>query len=102
MTVAMDKRAYHQPQAPADPNQEYMTVQETAFILHFGIKSLRELLRKNPHLCGRNGERGRIVTNREQRAAIHQARSGGDPRTGQTIARQRRRPAAKKPAPTAA
>ncbi|MEU3851791.1 DNA-binding protein [Streptomyces sp. NPDC029554] len=93
-----DKSQYHRPQPPADPNQEYMTVQETAYVLKCGLKWLRELLRARPELCGRNGERGRIVTDREQRAAIHAVRSAGDPRTGRSIPRQRRRPAARKPA----
>jgi hypothetical protein len=89
-----DKSRYHQPQPPADPAQEYMTVQETAYVLRVGMKWLRELLRNNPQLCGRNGSRGRIVTDREQRAAIHAIRSGGDPRKGRTIPRPRRRPTA--------
>lgn len=97
--VSTDKRQYHQPQPPADPDQEYMTVQETAFVLRVGLRWLRELLRTHPELCGRNGERGRIVTDRAQRAAIHAVRSAGDPRTGRTIPRPRRRPApARRPA----
>ena len=102
MTVSTDKAKYHQPQPPDDPNQEYMTVQETAYVLKCGMKWLRELLRANPHLCGRNGRRGRIVTNRAQREAIHAARSAGDPRTGRTIPRQRRRPATRTQAAVAA
>lgn len=93
--MSTDKSWYHRPQPPADPDQEYMTVQETAYVLRVGMKWLRELLRDNPHLCGRNGERGRIVTDRAQRAAIHAVRSAGDPRKGRTIPRQRRRPAAR-------
>jgi hypothetical protein len=96
--VPTDKSRYHQPQPPADPNQEYMTVQETAYVLKCGMKWLRNLLKANPHLCGRNGERGRIVTDRAQREAIHAVRSAGDPRTGRTIPRQRRRPAGRTPA----
>lgn len=97
-----DKSRYHQPQAPDDPEQEYMTVQETAYVLKCGMKWLRELLRTNPQLCGRNGRRGRIVTNRAQRAAIHAVRSAGDPRTGRTIPQPRRRPAARTRATAAA
>ena len=78
---------------PADPDQEFMTVQETAFVIRCSVTWLRRFLATRPHLCGRNGERGRIVTNREQRAAIHQARSGGDPRTGRTTLSQHRRTA---------
>ena len=102
MTVSTDKAKYHQPQPPADPDQEYMNVQETAYVLQCGMKWLRELLRANPHLCGRNGERGKIITNREQRAAIHAVRSAGDPRTGRTVPRQRRRPAPRPRATAAA
>ncbi|MGW5430416.1 DNA-binding protein [Streptomyces sp. NPDC004059] len=98
--MSTDKSRYHQPQPPADPHQEYMTVQETAYELKCGMKWLRELLRANPHLCGRNGRRGRIVTNSEQRAAIHAIRSGGDPRAGRTI--PRRRPTARTRATVAA
>lgn len=93
---------YGTPVAPADPDQEYMTAQETAYVLHCSLTWLRLLLKDHPELCGRNGNRGRIVTDREQRAAIHKIRSGGDPRTGHTIPRQRRRPATRKPASAAA
>src|SRR5207248_1781730 len=92
---------YGKPIPPADPDQEYMTVQETAFVMKVSVSHLRRFLRANPHLCGRNGERGRITTNPEQRAGIHAARSAGDPRTGRTVPRQRRR-TARKPAPAAA
>jgi len=99
----MATRAYEQygkPVPPTDPDQEYMTVQETAYVLHCSVSWLRRFLRDNPHLRGRNGSRGRIVTDREQRAGIHAARSAGDPRTGRTIPRQRRarRTAVKTPA----
>lgn len=92
-----DKSRYHQPQQPADLSQEFMTVQETAFVLRCGLAWLRQLLRDNPQLCGRNGlgRGGKIVTDREQRTAIHAIRSAGDPRTGRTIPRQRRRATAK-------
>lgn len=93
---------YGVPIPPEDPNQEYMTVQETAYVLHCSVSWLRRFLRDNRHLHGRNGSHGRIVTNRVQRAAIHEARSGGDPRKGRTAPRQRRRPAARKPAADAA
>ncbi|MEU5112029.1 hypothetical protein AB0G64_11050 [Streptomyces longwoodensis] len=82
-----DKSWYHQPQPPADMNQEFMTVQETAYTLRCGIRWLRELLREHPELCGRNGQGrgGKIVTDRQQRAAIHAIRSAGDPRTGRAM-----------------
>ncbi|MFJ1954663.1 DNA-binding protein [Streptomyces microflavus] len=90
---------YGMPIAPENPAQEYMTVQETAYILKCSVSWLRRLLRKSDELCGRNGRGGRIITNREQRAAIHVIRSAGDPRTGRPIARRRnpRRPTVKTP-----
>jgi hypothetical protein len=92
---------YGVPVPPADPDQEYMTVQETAFVMNCSVSWLRRFLKANPHLRGTNGNRGRIVTDRAQRAGIHEARSAGDPRTGRTVPRQRRR-TARKPASAAA
>jgi hypothetical protein len=89
---------YGVPTAPKDPAQEYMTVQETAYVLKCSVSWLRRFLRKHSALCGRNGRRGRITTNREQRADIHAARSAGDPRTGRSTRRRNpRRTTAKKP-----
>jgi hypothetical protein len=88
---------YGVPIPPEDPEQEYMTVQETAHVLKCSVSWLRRFLRANRHLHGRSGRR--IVTNREDRAAIYDALRAGDPRQGRTIPRQRRRPtAARKPA----
>jgi hypothetical protein len=91
---------YGTPVPPADPNQEYMTAQETAYVLRCSLTWLRRLLKERPDLCGRNGENRKIITNREQRAAIHAVRSADDPRIGRTIPRQRRprRTAVKTPA----
>lgn len=87
---------YGIPIPPEDPDQEFMTVQETAYVLRCSVSWLRRFLKDKPHLHGRNGKRGRITTNREQRAAIHDARSAGDPRQGRT--QHRRRPPMHKPA----
>jgi hypothetical protein len=87
---------YGVPVPPEDPDQNFMTAQETAYVMKCSVTWLRRFLATRPDLCGRNGNRGRIITDREQRAAIHEARSGGDPRTGRTIPRQRRRSSAKK------
>lgn len=84
---------YGIPVPPDHPDQEYMTVQETAHVLKCSVSHLRRVLKVNPHLCGRNGNRGRIVTDREQRAAIHVARTVGAPR-GKRPAATRRRTAA--------
>lgn len=98
MSLTKSQR-YGTPRPPADPDQEYMDAQETAYVLRCSLTWLRRLLKERPDLCGRNGARGRIVTDRQQRAAIHAVRSAGDPRTGRTIPRPRRRPAgAKRPA----
>jgi hypothetical protein len=87
---------YGIPIPPEDPEQEFMTVQETAYVLHCSVSWLRRFLKAHPHLCGRNGGPGRkIVTDREQRAGIHETRSAGDPRKGRTVPRRPRRPAAK-------
>lgn len=90
---------YGVPVPPADPDQEYMTVQETAHVLSCSVSWLRKFLKDNRHLHGYSGRR--IVTNREDRAAIYEARRAGDPRTGRTVPRQRRRSTAK-PTRTAA
>jgi hypothetical protein len=93
---------YGVPIPPEDPHQEFMTVQETAYVLRCSVSWLRRFLATRPDLHGRNGNRGRIITDRIQRAAIHEARSAGDPRTGRTIPRQRRRPTARKTTAAAA
>jgi hypothetical protein len=99
--VATKSQHYGTATPPADPDQEYMTAQETAYVLRCSLTWLRRFLATRPDLCGRNGNRGRIITDRAQRAAIHEARTAGDPRTGRTIPRQRRR-TAKTPATAAA
>lgn len=62
---------YGRPIPPADPNQEYMTVQETAYVLNCSVSHLRRFLKARPELCSRQGRR--IVTDRADRAAIHDA-----------------------------
>lgn len=90
---------YGIPVPPQDPAQEFMTVQETAYVLNCSVSWLRRFLAAHRHLHSYSGRR--IVTNREDRTAIYEAQRGGDPRTGRTIPRQRR-PSAKKRVPTAA
>ena len=87
---------YGIPVPPQDPEQEFMTVQETAYVLNCSVSWLRRFLKDHRHLHSYSGRR--IVTNREDRAAIYEARRAGDPRTGRTVPRQRRRPAVRKPA----
>lgn len=99
----MATKAYEQygiPVPPQDPEQEFMTVQETAYVLNCSVSWLRRFLRDNRHLHAYSGRR--IVTNREDRTAIYEAVRAGDPRRGRTVPRQRRRPAVRKPATAAA
>ncbi len=65
---------YARPLPPADPDQEYMTVQETAFVLGCGVTWLRAFLKDNPKFCSRQGRR--IITDRAARAAIYRRRIG--------------------------
>lgn len=65
---------YGRPIPPADPNQEYMTVQETAHVLKCSVTWLRVFLRDHSKLRSKQGRR--IVTDRAARAAIYRARTG--------------------------
>lgn len=68
---------YGRPLPPADANQEYMTVQETAFVLGCSVSWLRVFLKKHPKLRSRQGRR--IITDRAARAAIYRAQTGKVP-----------------------
>lgn len=68
---------YGRPQAPTDLNQEYMTVQETAYVLGCSVTWLRGFLKKHPKLQSRQGRR--IITDRAARAAIYRAQAGKVP-----------------------
>ena len=87
---------YGVPLPPENPDQDVMTIQQTAYVLKCSVSWLRRFLRDNRHLHSYSGRR--IVTNREDRGAIYEALRAGDPRQGRTIPRQRRRPSARKPA----
>lgn len=65
---------YGRPIPPADPNQEYMTVQETAAVLKCSVTWLRGFLKDHPKLSSRQGRR--IVTDRAARASIYRLRTG--------------------------
>jgi hypothetical protein len=65
---------YARPLPPADPNQEFMTVQETAHELRCSVTWLRKYLKDHPKLCSRSGRR--IITDRAARAAIYRSRTG--------------------------
>lgn len=68
---------YGRPIRPADINQEYMTVQETAFVLGCSVTWLRGFLRKHPKLHSRQGRR--IITDRAARASIYRLNTGSRP-----------------------
>jgi len=68
---------YARPLPPASPDQEYMTVQETAYTLGCGVTWLRNFLKENPKLRSKQGRR--IVTDRAARAAIYRLRTGAAP-----------------------
>ncbi|MFJ4418217.1 DNA-binding protein [Streptomyces sp. NPDC088925] len=61
---------YQVPQPPADVNQEFMTVQETAWVLGCGVKTVR---RRIADLGIKGGPGARIITSRADRLAIHEA-----------------------------
>lgn len=65
---------YGRPVEPKDPNQEYMSVQETAFTLMCTVDTIRRLI-KELGLHSRPGRR--IVTDKADRQAIHRARHAG-------------------------
>lgn len=71
---------YGRPTPPASPDQEYMTVQETAHELHCSVSWLRRFLKDHPKMCGRSGRR--IVTDRADRAAIFEASRPSGRRSG--------------------
>jgi len=92
---------YGKPRPPADPNAEYMDIQETAFVLHISVSKARRLV-NSTGLCSRPGRA--IVTNKADRAGLYEAMHQG----GQPVHRRPRRrtptkrtPAGKKDAATA-
>ncbi|MGW2089641.1 DNA-binding protein [Streptomyces sp. NPDC001880] len=83
---------YGRPIPPADLNQEYMTVQETAHVLSCSVSWLRRFLKEHPKMHARQGRR--IVTNRADRDAIYAAnRMGGTAHRGSKRRPRRARPA---------
>ncbi|EDY42510.1 helix-turn-helix domain-containing protein [Streptomyces sp. SPB074] len=61
---------YQTPKAPADVNQEFMTVQETAYVLGCAVKTIRQRIAS---LGLKAGAGRRIITSRADRLAIHEA-----------------------------
>lgn len=86
---------YMLPVEPADPNAEYMTVQETAWLFKCHVSTIRKRV-KELQVGGRVGRR--IMLDRAERDAIFEAsRAAGAPRR---VPAQRRRKATPKRAVT--
>ncbi|MFD7660998.1 DNA-binding protein [Streptomyces sp. NPDC059788] len=65
---------YARPIPPADPDAEYMTIQETAYVLRIGVTLARQLVKKTG-LHSRMGRR--IVTSKADRAGLYEACHAG-------------------------
>lgn len=60
---------YGRPTPPDDPNQEYMTVQQTAYVLKIGVKTARLRIKA----LGIESKPGRsVVTSKRDRQRIHE------------------------------
>lgn len=82
---------YDRPVAPADPDAEYLTVQEAAHVLRCGVRYLRDGINEGRFSAARWGRR--IVMNRADRAAAYELmRIPAEPRTRRIV--RQRRPAA--------
>lgn len=60
---------YGRPTPPADLNQEYMTVQETAYVLGCGVKTVR---RRITTLGIKSKPGRRVMTSKRDRQRIHE------------------------------
>lgn len=61
---------YGRPTPPADANQEFMTVQETAYVLGCSVDTIRARLKE---LKLRSAPGRRLITSKADRARIHAA-----------------------------
>lgn len=61
---------YGRPTPPADVNQEFMTVQETAYVLGCSVDTIRARI-KDLRLASKPGRR--VITNKADRMRIHAA-----------------------------
>ena len=61
---------YGRPTPPADVNQEFMTVQETAFVLGCSVDTIRARI-KELRLASKPGRR--VMTSKSDRLRIHAA-----------------------------
>ncbi|WP_420038103.1 hypothetical protein ACN2WE_05495 [Streptomyces sp. cg28] len=60
---------YGLPTAPADPNQEYMNVQETAYVLGCSVKTIRRRI-ATLNIKSKTGRR--VMTSKRDRQRIHE------------------------------
>ena len=58
---------YHRPKKPADPDAEFLTVQETAFVFHCSVATVRRRLKA---LKRGGGPGRRILVSRDDRQAL--------------------------------
>lgn len=83
------------PQEPVDPDAEYLTIQETAFVFRCSVRTIRRYVNVDGAPHSRLGRR--IVFSRADRQALYELRrSGSAPR--RVPAQRRRRSAASKSA----
>jgi hypothetical protein len=87
MTIKQDPE---KPVPPTDPNAEYMSVQETAWVFQCSVKTVRRLLKE---IGGGSPVGRRIMTDKAERAAMYEHRRRS-PKPG----RPRRRTTAIRPA----
>ena len=73
----IDKTIYHQPAKPPDPDAEYLTVQETAYVFRCSVNTIRRKLRA---LNRGHGPGRRILVSRDDRKALHASARRGKPR----------------------
>lgn len=63
------KQKYWTPVPPADPDADYMTVQETAYVMKCSVSHLRRGMAAGKFPHSRHGRR--LVTSKADRAYIH-------------------------------
>ncbi|GHB56065.1 hypothetical protein GCM10010331_49950 [Streptomyces xanthochromogenes] len=71
----MPATSYNQPVRPEDPDAEYLTLQEFAWVMKCSVKTLRRRINEDgyPHSRSGGGRAGRIVISREDRRYYYEA-----------------------------
>ncbi|OMI34474.1 hypothetical protein [Streptomyces sparsogenes] len=83
---------YGKGEPPTDPNAEYMTIQETAYVLKCSVKTVTRLL---DELDLKSKPGNRIVTDSATRRALYEHRIEGPKRPRRTTRRPRKTAATK-------